>query len=54
MCLLQGKSPVFINEFTEDFIVAALLKAVPKILHTTKGVTTRPGLLPGNVSISCV
>jgi hypothetical protein len=41
------------NEFTKASIVAALLKAGPNKLHTTKGVTTRLGLLPSHVSISC-
>jgi hypothetical protein len=43
----------FINGFTEASIVAALLKAGPNNLHTTKGVATRLGLLPGHVSVYC-
>jgi len=52
MCLLEGNGRVFINEFTKAS-TEALLKARPKNLHTKKGVTTRPGLLPRHVSISC-
>ena len=53
MCLLQENGRVFIKEFTKSSIVAALLKAGPNNLHTTKGVTLRLRLLSGHVSISC-
>jgi len=51
---VTGEKSSFYKEFTEAYIVAALLYADPNNLHTTKVVTTRPGLLPSHVLISCV